>query len=113
MASKPRTKMPISERAKQFMPFAALRGLPEALAEREKLPVPRIELSEEMAEELDRTLRALRPGDAVSVVYFCGGEYLRAAGIVTRIDAERRAVRVEDGWIEMRDILGVVPVDSR
>lgn len=28
--------MPIEERAKQFMPFAALRGLPEALAAKEK-----------------------------------------------------------------------------
>ncbi len=26
-----RPKMPVSERAKQFMPFAALSGLPEAL----------------------------------------------------------------------------------
>lgn len=36
MASKPREKMPISERAKQFMPFAALKGLPEALEKKEK-----------------------------------------------------------------------------
>lgn len=36
MASKPRTKMPVAERAKQFMPFAALKGLPEALAEVER-----------------------------------------------------------------------------
>lgn len=37
MASKPRNKMPIEERAKQFMPFAALKGLPEALAAKENL----------------------------------------------------------------------------
>lgn len=36
MASKPREKMPISERAKQFMPFAALKGLPEALEKKER-----------------------------------------------------------------------------
>ena len=28
--------MPVSERAKQFMPFAALKGLPEALAQVEQ-----------------------------------------------------------------------------
>lgn len=28
--------MPVEERAKQFMPFAALKGLPEALAAKEK-----------------------------------------------------------------------------
>jgi len=31
-----RVKMDISNRAKQFMPFAALKGLPEALAEKER-----------------------------------------------------------------------------
>ena len=36
MASRPRVKMPISERAKQFMPFAALKGLPEALLKKER-----------------------------------------------------------------------------
>lgn len=37
MAANKRVKMDISNRAKQFMPFAALKGLPEALAEKEKL----------------------------------------------------------------------------
>lgn len=36
MAVSKRVKMDISNRAKQFMPFAALKGLPEALAEKEK-----------------------------------------------------------------------------
>jgi len=36
VASKPREKMPIEDRAKQFMPFAALKGLPEALAKVEE-----------------------------------------------------------------------------
>lgn len=36
MAASKRIKMDISNRAKQFMPFAALKGLPEALAAKEK-----------------------------------------------------------------------------
>lgn len=35
MAAKPRNKMPVADRAKQFMPFAALKGLPEALLRKE------------------------------------------------------------------------------
>ena len=42
------------ERAKQFMPFGALKGYPEALKRREKKPLPRRELSEESLEELNR-----------------------------------------------------------
>ena len=51
MASKPKHKMPIEDRAKQFMPFAALKGLPEALAAKEKIAVPKTELSMEKVEE--------------------------------------------------------------
>ena len=36
MAVNKRVKMDIGNRAKQFMPFAALKGLPEALAKKEK-----------------------------------------------------------------------------
>ena len=36
MATKNRTPMPVSERAKQFMPFAALKGYEEALRAKER-----------------------------------------------------------------------------
>ena len=41
-----RTKMSREDRAKQFMPFAALRGYEDALREREKIVVEKIELSD-------------------------------------------------------------------
>lgn len=44
MPKKPRTKMPISERAKQFMPFAAVKGYHEALAKRSILLCQRTSL---------------------------------------------------------------------
>lgn len=36
MGKRPAQRMPIEERAKQFMPFAALKGLNEALAAAER-----------------------------------------------------------------------------
>lgn len=45
-----RHKMSREERAKQFMPFAALKGHMEALRAREQIVVPREELSEEYKE---------------------------------------------------------------
>ena len=47
------------DRAKQFMPFAALKGYEEALRQRENSPHPRITMGEDQAEELDRKLRSL------------------------------------------------------
>ena len=45
-----RKKMNQAARAKQFMPFAALKGYDIALRAKEKILVPKIELSEEIAE---------------------------------------------------------------
>lgn len=47
-----RAKMSREERAKQFMPFAALKGYPDALRKKEKIVVPKMELSEDYEEEL-------------------------------------------------------------
>ena len=37
MAKIPRERMPVSQRAKQFAPFAALKGFEEAIEKKEKM----------------------------------------------------------------------------
>ena len=107
MASKPKNKMPIEDRAKQFMPFAALRGLPDALAAKEKVLVPRIELSQEMAEELDRRMHLITKGKMATVVYFNNGEYIKITGLVARIDETSRILQIVNTKIRFEDILQV------
>ena len=99
--------MPIEDRAKQFMPFAALKGLPDALAAREKITVPRIELSEEMAEELDRKMHCLIKGLIASVVYFNKDEYIKVTGMVARIDETSRLLQIVNTKIAFDDILDI------
>ena len=107
MASKPKSKMPIEERAKQFMPFAALRGLADALAAKEKVLVPKIELSPEMAEELDRQMHLIAKGKMATVVYFNNGEYIKITGLVARIDETSRILQIVNTKIPFADILQV------
>ena len=107
MASKPKHKMPIEDRAKQFMPFAALKGLPDALAAKEKVIVPKIELSEEMAEELDRSMHELAKGRIATVVYFRKGEYIKITGMVARIDETSRLLQIVNTKIPFDDILTI------
>ena len=102
MANRP--KMPREERAKQFMPFAALKGYPEALRRREKIVVPKLEASEDYAEELDRKLHQVRIGDMISVTYFCKGEYIRRTGMVSGIDVDRGCLKVVHTSIRFEDI---------
>lgn len=107
MANKPKNKMPIEERAKQFMPFAALRGLPDALAAKEKVLVPKIELSPEMAEELDRQMHLIAKGKMATVIYFNNGEYIKITGLVARIDETSRILQIVNTKIPFADILQV------
>ena len=102
-----RYKMSREERAKQFMPFAALKGHMEALRMREKIVVERRELSEEYKEELDRQLRQVRKNDIVTVVYFCNGEYLKMTGMVSKIDETARVLKVVNTKIPFDNIYDI------
>lgn len=97
-------KMSREDRAKQFMPFAALKGYSEALRKKERIIVPRRELSEEYGEELDRKLRQVREGEMISVVYYCRGEYVRLTGKVAKIDKEARMIRIVNEKIAFDDL---------
>lgn len=94
MGSKPRFPMPIEDRAKQFMPFSALRGLPDALKLKEKIVVPMIELSEEKKEMLDARMREIKEGDMASVVHYCDGEYIKLSGMVAKLDTTQRYIQI-------------------
>ncbi len=107
MATKAREKMPREERAKQFMPFAALRGLDEALAAVEKIIVPKKELSEEMLNELDEVMHQVKKGDMVTVVYYQKGEYIKTKGMVARIDENARILQVVNTKINFDDLLEI------
>lgn len=97
-------KMSREERAKQFMPFAALKSYPEALRKKEKIVVPKAELSEERKEELDRLLKMVQRNQIVSVVYYCSHEYLKTTGMVSRIDPTARVIKIVNTKIFFDDI---------
>lgn len=107
MPKKPINKMPVSDRAKQFMPFSALKGLDEVLRTKEKIVVPKVELSPEMAEELDYKMHLLEKGKMVTVIYFSNGEYVKVTGLVARIDETSRVIQIVNTKVRFDDILDI------
>lgn len=105
MANNPR--MSRAERAKQFMPFDALKGLREALKEKEKIIVPKVELSEYAKSILDRKLQQVEKNDMITVVYFEKGEYLKVTGMVSRLDISSRNLKVVNTKIAFDDIYDI------
>lgn len=103
-----RPRMSREERAKQFMPFAALKGYPEALRKKEKIIVPKAEVSEEYAEELNRKLQMVKKNNMVTIIYFHEGEYLKKTGMVSRVDETARVLKIVNVKILFDDIYDIV-----
>lgn len=93
MASR-RMPMDRENRAKQFMPFDALKGLRAALAEKERMIVEKRELSEEQKEELDRKLKQIEKQDIITVEFFDKGEYVKVTGVVSGLDLSGRVIKI-------------------
>lgn len=94
----------MDNRAKQFIPFAAVKGYEEALRAKEKIIVEKIELSEEKKVELDFKLHQISKNDMITVVYFCKDEYIKIEGMVSRLDVDARVLRVVNTKIPFDDI---------
>ena len=73
MAARTTTRIPMSIkiRAKQFAMFDALKGLTEAIAEKEHQQNLRKELSEGRIEEINQQILLIKKGDYISVTYYC------------------------------------------
>ena len=116
--SKTRPQMPMSDRAAQFAPFAALTGYDAAIKETGRLTDERIELDVEALSALDMKYQLLMEAhdDApeVTITYFqpderkAGGKYLTATGAVKKVDDYERLITMQDGAkIPMDDVLSI------
>lgn len=113
-----RPQMPMSDRAAQFSPFAALTGYDAAIKEAARLTDTKIELDNEELNNLNMKFRLLvaHLDDApeVAITYFkaderkAGGAYLKVTGIVKKLDDFERLITMQDGLkIPMDDILNI------
>lgn len=94
----------MDNRAKQFVPFAAVKGYEEALRAKEKIVVEKIELSEERKAELDFKLHQIHKNDIITVVYYYEEEYIKIEGMVSRLDTDARVLKVVNTKIPFDDI---------
>ena len=116
--SKTRPQMPMSDRAAQFAPFAALTGYDAAIKETGRLTDERIELDVEALSALDMKyqllMEALDESPEVTITYFqpderkAGGKYVSATGAVKKVDDFERRITMQDGTrIPMDDVLSI------
>lgn len=104
-----RAKMPMSQRAKQFMPFAAVKGLEEALAKQETLlkQTERPELGEEKSDAINATLLRIAKGMRVSVTYYDINQCKTLQGTVTQLNSSLGWLKIKDSTILLSDIISI------
>lgn len=107
---KPHAKMPTSQRAKQFAPFDAVVGLRQALKEKEKIKVEKKELFEDEVEEINITLKNLKTGQTIAVVWYDNlrQNYTTTNGEIIKIDAENKYLEIENTLIFFKDIYEII-----
>lgn len=92
------------ERAKQFMPFASLKGYDLILKEQELVAEKKREITEEQAIILSNALLSLKKGDVVRVLYYQQFGYIEKIGAVSEIDIVNRRIRVVKTYISFDDL---------
>lgn len=119
-----REKMPVAERAKIFMPFSALTGYGDVIAEKQKITTERAVLSEERKAELDYKIQMLRENShihnkKVKVCHFVRdekvsqeegkelGKYKELEGTLEKLDCISRQVTIDETVISLADIVDI------
>lgn len=98
-----------ANRAAQFAPFDALRGLREALTEKEQklAKVAKKELTDEQITELSAKLLKLKRGARVAIVYYHSGYYLTLKGRVQANNIPLKHLIINDQKIPYQDLLSL------
>ena len=116
--SKTRPQMPMSDRAAQFAPFAALTGYDAAIKETGRLTDEKIEMDEEALNILNMKFQilvdSLDDEPEVTFTYFkpderkAGGAYIEITGTVKKVDDFERLIVMQNGTkMPMDDILNI------
>lgn len=103
-----REKMPLSQRAKQFLPFDAVKGFHQALRakEYEVEAISKGKLSEEEARDISAVLSLLSGKEEVEAKFFQAGHYVFAYGLAKLVVEENKLI-VGGTTISLQDLFGL------
>lgn len=96
-------------RAKQFLPFDALKGLQEALREKEVEYEEKKDLSEDTLNNLNDKFNQIDNGSFVKITFYKNGKYSEIKGRVTNIDYIKKKIQINKEYnINICDIVSIL-----
>lgn len=97
-----------ADRARQFLPFDALKGLNEALRSKEIEYEDRKDLSEGEEEKISNILLSLESGNNIRVKYYYKRQYILLKGIIKKIDPIKKQILfIDENIIQFNDIIEI------
>ena len=95
-----------ADRAKQFAPFDAMKGLKEAMRDREErhTRVEKHEISEEMIENISKVIARLERGMKVQISCYSAFHDVIKQGAVTDVNLSYKYLKLGDEKIWFKDI---------
>lgn len=97
-------KMNKRDRAKQFLPFNSLRGYYDLIEEKQKVIIPKRELSDYDIELLNDKLKQIEKNMMIKVTYYDIDSYKTIEGIVSKIDFGNKTLMIVKTLISLNDI---------
>lgn len=95
------------ERARQFMPFAALKGYGELMRDKERMRIPRPELFDERLAEISSLAARLEKGDDVRIIFYTHGQRHALQGPFSFIDETMREIVIRDTRIPLGNVIDI------
>ena len=96
-----------ASRAKQFLPFDALKGFQEAINEKQIKYDDKKELTEESYIRLEEEWNKIDEESIVRIKYYKNKRYVEIQGKVTNIDYVRKKIKVNEENINICDIIDI------
>lgn len=94
-------------RAKQFLPFDALKGFREILQRVDNIKEDKKDFFDDFFDELNDKLKQINKGDKVIIEHYYNLEYIETIGIVKKIDIINKYIYISDSKIFFDSIIDI------
>jgi hypothetical protein len=111
-------KMPIEKRASIFNPFAALTGYEDAINEAGRIVEKKLDLTEDMSNDLSNKIKQLDKSKLVGIIYFekdklkDGGKYLYLKGYVSKLNIGEKYLIIDNTLLEFDNIYQITFIND-
>ncbi len=98
-------------RAKQFLPFDALKGFYDAIEYENITRIDKKILSDDIYNNLNNKINSIHKGDFVTIKYYFDFDYVETSGVIKKIDSIYRKIYILHSVIDIDNIIDIEKIN--